>query len=249
MQNNYDIKICIDQTIPKNEPLPYVAKSDTIKTLKDLEPDLPELKIAIVNPKKWTTGRTLKVSFLDGDPFVKEKVRNIAKEWESIANVKLDFIDEKNGDIRIAFKLGNGSWSALGRDAVARPLNIPTMNYGWLTPETEDREYRRVVLHEFGHALACIHEHQNPDANIQWNKEKVYEYFMGNPNNWSKEEVDHNIFDRYSKTITNFSDYDDRSIMIYNLPAQFTLNNQPVGKFNTELSENDKTFTQMWYPF
>ena len=106
----------------------------------------------------------------------------------------------------------------------------------WLVdPETEDQEYRRVVLHEFGHALACIHEHQNPDANIQWNKEKVYKYFMGDPNNWSKEEVDHNIFDRYSKTITNFSDYDNRSIMIYNLPAQFTLNNQPVGKFNTEL--------------
>ena len=248
MQNDI-LKVCIDQTIPKNEPLSYIAKPDTIKTLRSLQPELPELKIALINPKKWTTGRTLKVSFLEGDPAVQEKVKEIAKEWEDYANIKLEFGDDSNSEIRITFRSGQGSWSTVGRDAVSRPLNIPTMNYGWLTPTTEDAEYRRVVLHEFGHALGCIHEHQNPDADIQWNKQKVYDYFMGPPNDWSTEDVDHNIFDRYSKTITNYSNYDDDSIMIYNLPAQFTLNNQPVGRYNTELSEDDKTFIQMWYPF
>ena len=38
------------------------------------------------------------------------------------------------------------------------------MNYGWLEPDTELREYQRVVRHEFGHALGMIHEHQNPAA-------------------------------------------------------------------------------------
>jgi len=38
----------------------------------------------------------------------------------------------------------------------------PTMNYGWLKDDTDDVEYRRVVIHEFGHALGAIHEHQNP---------------------------------------------------------------------------------------
>jgi len=206
------------------------------------------MRMAILNPKKWPHGQTLKVSFLDGDTYVQEKVRNIAKEWENYANIKFEFIEEKNGDIRVAFMLGNGSWSAIGKDASARPLNIPTMNYGWLTPNTDETEFRRVVLHEFGHTLGAIHEHQNPANGIQWNKENVYRYFMGPPNNWPREEVDHNIFDRYSKTITNYTDFDANSIMIYDLPAEFTLNNQPVGNYNTELSETDKTFIRILYP-
>ena len=248
MQNDIP-KVCIDQTIPHEEPIPYIAKPETIRTLRSLQPESPELEIALINPKKWTTGRTLKVSFLEGDSSVQKKVKDIANEWQNYANIKFDFVDTLDGDIRITFRLGQGSWSAVGRDSVARPINIPTMNFGWLTPTTKDAEYRRVVLHEFGHAIGCIHEHQNPDANIQWNEKKVYDYFMGPPNNWSKEDVDHNIFERYSKTITNYSSYDPYSVMIYNLPAQFTRDNKPVGSYNSDLSENDKTFIKMWYPF
>jgi serralysin len=42
----------------------------------------------------------------------------------------------------------------------------PTMNYGWMTPDSSDDEVHRVVAHEFGHALGLIHEHQNPDTPI-----------------------------------------------------------------------------------
>ena len=72
------LKICIDQTIPTNEPIPYIAKPETRKTLRSLELELPELRIVRINPKKWTVWLTLKVSFFEGDPYVKEKVRNIA---------------------------------------------------------------------------------------------------------------------------------------------------------------------------
>jgi len=44
---------------------------------------------------------------------------------------------------------------------ISNPLRA-TMNFGWLTPDTEDSEYQRVVLHEFGHALGLLHEHQHP---------------------------------------------------------------------------------------
>ncbi len=47
---------------------------------------------------------------------------------------------------------------------------------GWLEPDTPNDEYRRVVLHEFGHALGGIHEHQSPASGvIPWDKPKVYE--------------------------------------------------------------------------
>jgi hypothetical protein len=39
------------------------------------------------------------------------------------------------------------------------------------------------VIHEFGHALGLIHEHQNPSGGIQWNKPVVCRYYEGPPNN------------------------------------------------------------------
>lgn len=33
------------------------------------------------------------------------------------------------------------------------------MHFGWLRDDTDDVEWRRVVVHEFGHALGAIHEH------------------------------------------------------------------------------------------
>jgi len=45
------------------------------------------------------------------------------------------------------------------------------MNYGWLRDDTQDEEYSRVVLHEFGHALGCIHEHQQPKFGRVWDKQ------------------------------------------------------------------------------
>ena len=54
-------------------------------------------------------------------------------------------------------------------------------------------EYERVVVHEFGHALGAIHEHQNPKGGIEWNLPAVYKYFAGPPNFWSKEDVDVNV--------------------------------------------------------
>jgi hypothetical protein len=47
------------------------------------------------------------------------------------------------------------------------------MNYGWLTSATDEAEYRRVVLHEFGHARGLTHEHQSPAMNIPWNRPTV----------------------------------------------------------------------------
>ena len=103
----------------------------------------------------WKPGRTLHVRFLDGEPVVQQKVEAIAHMWEDFANIKLAFDDDPNAEIRVSFTLGAGSWSYLGTDALTIPKNMPTMNYGWLHPNTPTQEYHRVVLHEFGHALAA----------------------------------------------------------------------------------------------
>ena len=104
------------------------------------------------------------------------------------------------------------------------------------------------MLHEFGHALGAIHEHQNPSAGIPWNKEAVYRYYMGPPNNWPREQIDNNLFRRYSENITNFSHFDSNSIMLYPIPAEFTTNGVAIGGRNSQLSELDIQFMKQQYP-
>ena len=38
-----------------------------------------------------------------------------------------------------------------------------------------------------------------PNANIPWDKEKVYKYYNAPPNNWDKTMVDQNIFAHYNR--------------------------------------------------
>ena len=102
------------------------------------------------------------------------------------------------------------------------------MNLGWLTSETREDEYHRVVLHEFGHALGCIHEHQHPQGGIPWDKAAVYRFYSGPPNNWNQEQVDRNIFQRYDKSQTQYSKFDPKSIMLYAIPNTLT-----TGDFET----------------
>ena len=121
------------------------------------------------------------------------------------------------------------------------------MNFGWLTRSTAEDEYARVVTHEFGHALGCIHEHQNPATDIPWDKEAVYAYYQGPPNFWTREQVDANLFTRYAADITQFSAFDPHSIMLYPIPNEFTLGDFEVG-WNQTLSDTDKTFISTLYP-
>ena len=133
-------------------------------------------RMAIIVATLWKPASTLHVKFLDGDPLVKQKVEMVAHGWEDDANIRFVFDDRADAEIRISF-LQEGSWSYLGKDALQIPATQPTMNYGWLTPDTEDEEYSRVVLHEFGHALGAVHEHQSPAVRIPWDKEAVYAYY------------------------------------------------------------------------
>ena len=56
--------------------------------------------------------------FLDGDPSLQNRVAEVAKEWSEHANIKFDFGNHANAQIRIAFVQGAGSWSAVGTDAL-----------------------------------------------------------------------------------------------------------------------------------
>jgi len=206
-------------------------------------------RLALLTDNKWQKGTTLTITFMDGSSTQKTKVKKFAKYWVSKAkaNIKLKFLGSGSSMIRISFVADPGSWSYIGTDCLHIPANRPTMNFGWLRDDTEDAEYERVVVHEFGHALGCIHEHQNPAGGIHWNKPVVYAYYQGPPNNWTKAEVDSNIFQTYSKTKTQFTQLDPNSIMMYPIPKQFTTDGFSVG-LNLHLSSTDISFIDKQYP-
>lgn len=234
----------IDAAIKAVEENPANAPMRELPAGMGLSPRDPA-RMALVTEYRWKPGRTLRVKFLDGLPSIQDKVVRFAREWEEHANIKLDFVSGDDAEIRIAFSPG-GSWSYLGTVALVIDPPRNTMNYGWLTETTPDSEYSRVVLHEFGHALAAIHEHQHPLAGIPWNKEKVYQYYQITQG-WNRSEVDHQVFGRYDTDITNFSTYDPLSIMHYSVPNELTEGDFEIG-WNRELSNTDKAFIAAMYP-
>src|SRR3954451_17509426 len=171
------------------------------------------LRAAVEKFKLWDNGRRLRVKFIDGVPEVQDKVAKIAKEWETVANLRLDFVTGATSELRVSFAEKGFSWSTVGTDALTVGRTKATVNLGWLDPSTALREYQRVVRHEFGHALGMIHEHQNPAAQgvIPWDKPKVYAYYA--LQGWSKDDVDSNIFEVYSDDSTNHTEFDPTSIM------------------------------------
>lgn len=114
------------------------------------------------------------------------------------------------------------------------------MNFGWVD--------EGVILHEFGHMIGMIHEHQNPRDNpIQWNKPVVNAALSGPPNLWDQDTIDHNMYAKYDVNQINGSALDPKSVMLYSFPATWT-----TSGFHTEpnevLSAVDKEFGKRVYP-
>jgi len=206
-----------------------------------------QTRAALVKKAKWKDA-TIRIAFLDGTDQQKALVKQYAEEWiTNLANLKFSWVnDPTNSDIRISFQY-KGSWSVIGSTSQTVPKDQSTMNFGWLTPTVTAAEAKRVILHEFGHALGLIHEHQNPVGGIQWNKPAVIADLSGPPNNWDLPTIEHNMFEPYAAAEINGTQLDKESIMLYPIPASWTTDGFSAGP-NAQLSPTDRSFIKKQYP-
>jgi hypothetical protein len=155
--------------------------------------------------------------------------------------------------------------SLVGTDHLKpRYINNPTqhtmnLDFGWYKDNQylpdDEKEIRQITLHEFGHALGCVHEHvsSNTAGEIQWNKDAVYTWFADAKNQnppWSKKKVDHNYnsFEPMAKdAVLATSKWDRKSIMQYEILKGWA-KNLPDGVPATEvLSKYDISFIKETY--
>jgi len=193
-----------------------------------------------VTSKYWNVGQTINIAFIEGTQDQQDFVKKTAKLWLDHANLDFNYThDLLESDIRIAFMEGRGSWSYIGKDNLHIKKDEPTMNFGWLD--------QAVVLHEFGHMLGLGHEHQNPNKPIEWDIDALVADLSQPPNNWTREQIQFNIINRYDPNSVDATALDSESIMMYQIPSRWTKNNFSAG-FNEELSETDVMFISAIYP-
>ncbi len=263
-----EIKMCRDVSL-KNKPHFKLVQSENEKA-----------KAAFMTDKLWTTGRTITVGFIGGEAWKWAWIAKIVTQTIMVyANLNFQFnfnpAQSSTCNIRISFDESSGCYSYLGTDALDSSLiGYETMNFGWMdAPYSTTFTYNGVsyttpfmfdrggypgtgttIVHEFGHALGMIHEHQTPFNNpLTWDTAKVYQMFSGPPNNWPTYVIDDNIIQRYSSVNMNGSDFDSASIMKYSFSSTMLLNPSPtlasyIQQFNTVLSSCDKYWLAQNYP-
>jgi hypothetical protein len=224
----------------------------------------------VADLQRWRPGQVVRVAFLGGDTALHQDIENATKQITDKCNLKFDFGRSPqtgnyrrwspsdttySADIRVSFDQG-GYWSLVGTDSVDLSIGQPGDGVGG-RPGLRSLNLARfdtnrpatwigTTRHEFMHAVAFRHEHQNlngpcqqefrweddpgyvptkdlngvyqPDA--QNRRPGIYTYLSGAPNGWNKAKVDHNL--RAHAGHSNTAGIFDRSsVMLYRFPPLF----------------------------
>lgn len=221
---------------PKNAKITvsFVASPNTIKSI-DWTP------IAALKGLKNRDGSSVKLDPIEEEirklsPV--EAVKKVVRERiQPLVGLKFVFIPH-GGVVRVGFNPYGGSYSLVGTDCIKSDEST-TMNFGWLDAAT--------IMHEFGHVLGMIHEHQNPKGKpIPWDDSKVYQWAM-QTQGWDQTKTYHNIIERYNVDQLNASKFDSHSVMLYFFHPQLTTDKKGTSS-NHMLSREDVRYISKIYP-
>ena len=201
---------------------------------------------------KWQRNN-LTVAFLNGDDVQRSKVMTTVRQWEA-SGYMLSFVDDlASADIRVEF------------DANPDHLNSGSSNIGMCRSKAPERTMllgvssdpvdpnQRVILHEFGHALGLVHEHQNPAFAVEWNMAGIKNHYFTEDPSTQEDRIRDNIIARADAT--NYSAFDVNSIMRYKIYPDMVANaaeivarygDQIFADRPTTLSLMDTQFVARW---
>ena len=258
-------KICVQKILPRHYEIFNKNQGST--------PEHHKLSAAFYSKKVWPQNSNIYITFMQDNPQIlqtpisqmdttngpidplQKKFANISsaeipnaikeivqQRIQPLVNLKLIFTDANTAKnepnhVKIDFDSSGGAWSLVGTDCVGE--KGATMNLGWFDVAT--------VMHEFGHVLGLIHEHQNPKGtDIQWNDPAVYAWAQ-NTQGWDQKTTQTNILNKYKSNQINGSTFDPLSIMLYFFPANLTLNNKGTNQ-NLWISGEDALWLNKTYP-
>lgn len=233
--------------------------------------------------KTWTyeNQSAISVAFDGGSDEMRREIQAIAEDWASgtrtpetpNTGLVFDFGRDVDGvfkfnewspsdtkfaaNIRISFDSALGHWSMIGNQSddpeIMRPSEASMNLSGIGNKATAPANWKRVVYHEFGHALGLKHEHQHPDsvcgAALQLEDDEGYvetvdargvaiedaegrrpgarTYLANAPNKWSAAVTDYNLNQFKRNRDFDLTDYDNDSIMKYEFPPQLYRKDAP----------------------
>jgi serralysin len=205
--------------------------------------------LTIASFYKWEKN-LITYRFLDGDKSIWNKVVSVIdgpEFWSNFCNMNFKWDQNStNADVRIAFVPG-GSWSYVGSGSRYRPQNESSMNFGWFDADCPYGEIVRVTLHEWGHALGFVHEHDSPMANLKFDMDKIYAAYASS-HGMTPEEIKATFMTPTKMPGLIQNEYDPESIMHYGINPDWLADDETRKVNNNgKLSTLDKKWAAKFY--